>query len=165
MSPHQAIAVAVRLFAIWLAAYALRAMSAAMLAGHVDSRELVVPGAVCFLTLLVAVLLWFFPLTTARKLLAPVAATPAPAQGADTWLAVGCALIGLWLLATAIPSIIRDLLYLYFSSSDYDDSGEFRRWLAYRVVEVVIALWLIIGTKGIVKAFWWARNAGTSKAT
>lgn len=38
MSPHQSIAVAVRLFAIWLAAYALRTTSASMLGGHVDAR-------------------------------------------------------------------------------------------------------------------------------
>jgi hypothetical protein len=77
---------------------------------------------------------------------------------------MGCALIGLWLLASAIPSIVRDALYLYSSYSQNDDLVEFKHWLAYRFVEVTIALWLIFGARGFVKIFWWVRNAGTKKA-
>jgi len=170
MSPHQAIAVAVRLFAVWLAAYALRTASATFLGGsatvyggHIDTKGLIVAGIIGLLTLFVAAFLWFFPLTAAKKLLSPPAATPAPAETLDTWLAMGCALIGLWLLASAIPSMLRDALYLYSSFSQQDDLVDFRRWLAYRCVEVSIALWLIFGSRGFVKVFWWARNAGTKQ--
>jgi hypothetical protein len=170
MSPHQSIAVAVRLFAVWLAAYALRTASAIIFGGAatiysrpIDSRGLIVAGIIGILTLLVAAFLWFFPLTVAKKLLSSPAAA-APAETPDTWLAMGCALIGLWLLASAIPSIARDALYLYSSFSEPDDLVDFKRWLAYRCVEVMIALWLIFGSTGFVKLFWWVRNAGTRKA-
>jgi hypothetical protein len=170
MSPHQAIAVAVRLFAVWLAAYALRTASAIIFGGGatiysrpIDSRGLIVAGIIGILTLLAAIFLWFFPLTTAKKLLSPPV-TAAPAEAPDTWLAMGCTLIGLWLLASAIPSIVRDALYLYSSFPEHDDLVQFKRWLAYRFVEVIIALWLVFGSKGFVKLFWWVRNAGTKKA-
>jgi hypothetical protein len=164
MSPHQTIAVAVRLFAVWLAAYALQTASATFLDGRVATKGLVVAGIIGILTLLVAVLLWFFPLTTAKKLLSVPAENSASKESPDTWLAMGCALIGLWLLATAIPHIVRDSLYLYSSNSGYDDSVEYKHWLVYRFVEIVIAVWLIVGTGGFVKVFWWARSAGTKKA-
>ena len=171
MSPHQALAVAVRLFAVWLAACALRGASATFFGGpqtfyggEIDPKGLVVAGIIGFLTLLVAVLLWFFPLTVAKKLLSPQSATTAPPEVPGTWLAMGCALIGLWLLASAIPAIVRDALYLYSSLSEPDDLFEFKRWLAYRGVEVMIALWLIFGSRGFVKLFWWIRSAGTEKA-
>jgi len=113
----------------------------------------------------VALLLWIFPLTTAKKLLAPPVAEPAPAASPDTWLAMGCALIGLWLLATAIPVVVRDALYFYSSASEYDDFPGFRRWLIYRLVEILVAVWLIVGTKGFVKVFQWSRGAGINKST
>jgi hypothetical protein len=163
MSPHQTIAVAVRLFAVWLAAYALQTASATFLDARVATKGLVVAGIIGILTLLVALLLWFFPLTTAKKLLPGPAANFAPGETPDTWLAMGCALIGLWLLASAIPHVVRDALYLYSSNSSYDDSVEFKHWLAYRFVEIVVAVWLIVGTRGFVKVFWWARSAGTKK--
>ena len=164
MSPHQTIAVAVRLFAVWLAVYALQTASATFLDGRVATKGLVVAGIIGILTLLVAVLLWFFPLTTAKKLLSDPAANSAPGETPDTWLATGCALIGLWLLASAIPHIVRDALYLYSANSSYDDSVEFKHWVAYRFVEIVVAVWLIVGTGGFVKVFRWARSAGSKKA-
>jgi len=165
MSPHQTIAVAVRLFAVWLAAYALQTASAVFLDGRVATKGLVVAGILGTLTLFLAVMLWFFPLTTAKKLLSEPAAKDAPREAADIWFAMGCALIGLWLLASAIPHMVRDALLWYSLNSEDVHSLEFKRWLAYRLVEVIVALWLIVGTKGFVKAFWWARTVGTRKSS
>jgi len=164
MSPHQIIAVAVRIFAVWLVAYVLHTTGTIFLDSRVTTKELVVAGTVGVFTLLLAVILWFFPLTMAKKLLTEPAANTASRATADTWLAMGCALIGIWLLATAIPHIVRDAVYLHLLNSEYDDRGEFKRWLVYRGVEVIVALWLIVGTRGFVKVFWWARTVGTSKS-
>src|SRR5687767_1640413 len=129
MSPHQSVAVAVRLFAIWLAACTLRAASvtffggpATIYGGPIDTKGLIVAGIIGLLTLLVAAFLWFFPLSTAKKLLSSPVDTPTQAETPDSWLAMGCALIGLWLLASAIPFIVRDALMLYSSLSRFDDS-------------------------------------------
>jgi len=72
--------------------------------------------------------------------------------------------IVLLLLASAIPHIVRDALYLYSANSSYDDLVEFKSWVAYRFVEIVVAVWLIVGTGGFVKVFRWARSAGSKKA-
>ena len=169
MSPHQTIAVAVRLFAIWLAAYALRSASAVFFGaspygGRVSTNGLVVAVIICLLTVAAAALLWFFPLTAAKKLLSPSAATSDSAENKSTWLAMGCALIGLWLLASAIPSIARDALYFYSPAAPFEDKDGFGAWFAYRCVEVAVALSLLFGSRGFVKIFWWMQTAGTKKA-
>lgn len=163
MTPHQAIAVAVRVFAVWLAVSAMRSVSASFFGSHAETYGLMVAGVIAILTFLTALLLWFFPLTISKKLLSSHAAAPAPAETSDAWLAMGCALIGLWLLASAIPSVVRDALFVYSSSLQDDELGGYKRWLIYRFVEVALALWLIAGTRGIIKVFSWLRSAGTSK--
>jgi len=170
VSPHQTIAVAVRLFAIWLAAYALRTSSAVLFGGsatpyggRVGTTGLVASAIVGLLTVAAAVLLWFFPLTAAKKLLSAPAATPDLAEGQSTWLAMGCALIGLWLLASVIPSIARDALYFYLPSAPFEVKEGLGAWFAYRCIEVAVALYLIFGSKGFVKVFWWTRTVGTKK--
>jgi hypothetical protein len=132
--------------------------------GPIDTKGLILAGIIGLLTLLVAAFLWFFPLSTAKKLLSPPAAAPAPAETADTWFAMGCALIGFWLLASAIPFIVRDTLMLYSSLTRFDDSDGLALWLAYRGAEVAFALWLIFGARGFVRLFRWIRTAGTKKA-
>jgi hypothetical protein len=163
MTPHQGIAVALRVFAIWLALTTMRSVSGTFFGSRVDHEGLIAAGVIAFLTFMVALLLWFFPLTISKKLLSSPAATPAPTETPDTWLAMGCALIGLWLLASAIPSMVRDALFVYSSSLQDDELGGYQRWLVYRFVEVALALWLIAGTRGIIKVFSWLRNAGTGK--
>jgi hypothetical protein len=171
MSPHQVIAVAVRLFAIWLAVHALRTASALLSGGaatfpraRLDGEGLVLAAIISFLTLAVAALLWFFPLTVAKKLLSAPATPSAPAEAPGTWFATGCTLIGVWMLGSAVPVIVRDAFYFHSSYSEYGDTEGFKPWFAWRCVEVVIALWLIFGANGFAKSFAWLRTAGTRKA-
>ena len=157
MSPHQIIAVAARLFAVWLAIH---------LPGQVYEVLFAEPSArlfvVCiFIIEVVAMLaLWFSPHTIARRLLSvSTPETPAPSS-ADTWLRMGCALIGLWVLATSFPKLIVDAFGMYFIK---DDDPSLQRAVLYYLAEVAIAVWLILGGSGFREVFWWARNAGVSK--
>ena len=108
MSPHQAVAVAVRIFAAWLGITVLRD-----LASFAFLRQSDIPGygfaviVVALAALLVAAL-WFFPGTIAGKLLSPDNARPEAAASPDLWLAIGCALLGLWMLTSALPTLIFD---------------------------------------------------------
>ena len=108
---------------------------------------------------LLALGLWRFPLTVARKLLSPRAEPPSDGAEPDTWLAMGCALMGLWLLTKAISSVARDLLFFTsgFEGGYYDDA---KLWIGIYLPETIIGLWLIFGAKGFRRLFWWARNAG-----
>jgi hypothetical protein len=109
MSPHQAIAVALRLFAVWLAIYVARDMMALYLEGNKqhDPHSLWIAITMLVLAAAFVLVLWFFPRSIARTLLStnvPDAPQPSPP---DLWLAMGCALIGLWLLTSALPALVH----------------------------------------------------------
>ena len=112
MSPHQITAVAVRLLAIWL--FALIAMNVPYyflntpLQGESDSILVFVVGAA--LVALLALALWKFPLIVSRKLLSSNTQEPETQQQPDMWLAMGCALMGLWMLASTIPAFVQSLV-------------------------------------------------------
>jgi hypothetical protein len=162
MSPHQAVAVALRLFAVWLGIYAFRTV-----VSFAYVRESAVPGfgaAVAFLalTVLLVIALWFFPRSIAGKLLSPDNAKPEAPANPDLWLAMGCALLGLWMLTSALPSLVLVTYALLYIDATSDDTS-LKRSVLYYVVEIAIALWLIFGAKGFRKMFWWAQHAGYTK--
>jgi hypothetical protein len=78
---------------------------------------------------------------------------------------MGCALIGLSMLTTALPRLVMQTFALYQAASDvaYSGTGGLKSWAIYYVVEVAIALWLMFGARGFRRLFWWAQNAGLSK--
>jgi hypothetical protein len=163
MSPHQAVAVAVRIFAAWLGIAVLRD-----LASFAFVRQSDMPGygfalALLVLTALFIAALWLFPGLIARRLLSPDNAKPEPSTSPDLWLAMGCALLGLWLLISALPTLVFDTYALAHISSGSEDPGNLRQSAVYYLVEVGIALWLVFGAKGFRRLFWWARNAGYKK--
>jgi hypothetical protein len=164
VTPHQTIAVAVRLFAIWLlVCFVTKLIAFASQFSWQDSPRKHVAIVLISAVIAVAVLaLWFFPYTIARRLLrtsgtdptASVASTPP-----DTWLAMGCALLGLWVLTASLPALIRDLVILN-SSDTGTDTSDIRHWLLYELVRVALGVWLLFGAKGFRRIFWWARYAG-----
>jgi hypothetical protein len=162
MSPYQTVAVAVRLFAIWLGIYALRSVLSYSIMFRTGTRGLGVSVMFSALTGLLAVALWLFPRSVAGKLLSREASEGDKSATPDLWLAMGCALLGLWILTTAIPTFALDTYALIYIGEGADGS-EFKRSLLYSRGEDVIGLWLAFGAKGFRKLFWWTRNAGYNK--
>ena len=162
MSPHQTVAVAVRLFAVWFAIYVMREASAFYLQGRAqrDPYVLLIVLGVLALALAFIAVLWFFPRSIAQGLLPGAGAQPQPPASADTWLAMGCGLIGLWLLTSALPALTRNSLLLYLYRDAGSDTTNLRIGLYYYSAELVVAAWLICGARGFRKIFWWLRNAG-----
>jgi hypothetical protein len=115
---------------------------------------------------MVAVLaLWLFPLTIARSLLrAAGEERPPPSSSPDLWLGMGCALIGLWLLATSLPALLLDWFVLAQANS-YDETTSLRHSVFYYAAEIAIAAWLLVGARGFRELFWWLRRAGVSKTS
>lgn len=164
MSPYQAVAVAVRVFAVWLGIYVLR--TAASFA-FTPSRE--VPGfgvaaAIVALTGVLVALLWFFPGSIARKILSADNATADSTASPDLWLSMGCALLGLWMLTSAVPSLVLDGYALIYVDAAADNS-ELKRSVLYILIQIVIALWLVLGAKAFRRFFWWLRTAGYAKSS
>jgi hypothetical protein len=75
---------------------------------------------------------------------------------------MGCALLGLWMLTSALPSLVLVTYALLYIDATSDDTS-LKRSVLYYVVEIAIALWLIFGAKGFRKMFWWAQHAGYTK--
>jgi hypothetical protein len=164
VTPYQIVAVALRLFAVWLGLQALRTVPAFFTVSGFQSPSYVYMTFMLALTAVVILTLWFFPRTIAGKLLPPREgqSSLAPPVTADTWLAMGCSLIGLWTLTTTLPRLVYDIFVLN-SMSSYDDRSQLEHWVVYNLVELAIAVWLVLGGKGVKKVFWWAQNAGTRK--
>jgi len=167
MTPHQTLAVAVRLFAVVIALYAARELLSYLIAfGQVNDS--IAPGLVVGVLLLfgaAAAVLWFFPKSVARGLLASSNDAPAAPSTPDAWLAVGSALIGLWLAASAFAILARNLslLFLFWSDARIDRS-DFLGGILYGAAELVAGLALMFGATRIRNFLVWARTAGLPKS-
>ena len=166
MSPQQIVAVMARLFAIWIVIHLPGQAYEILFPSTRDadqSTRLFALGGFA-LEILASLALWFFPLTIARKLLRSSSDERPPPSSSDLWLGMGCALIGLWLLATSLPALVINIFILGSAlTASGDLSSSLRQNLLYYLAEVAIAAWLILGATGFQKVFWWARNAGVSK--
>jgi hypothetical protein len=78
MSPYQAVAVAVRLFAVWLGLDVLRSWASFAFVRQSDVPGLGVAVAFLVLTAFLVIVLWFFPRSIAGKLLSPDSTKPEP---------------------------------------------------------------------------------------
>lgn len=162
MLPHQVAAVAIRLFAIWLGITALRMLPSLLIVGKGKTPGYVYGLFFFALTAVISLLLWFFPSLVVGRVASRPLENDTPASS-DTWLAMGCALLGLWMLTYAVPALVRDTFVLQSAESDYSDTSNIKSWVLYNLVEVAIALWLIFGARGFRRLFWWARSAGLRK--
>jgi len=162
MMPRQVLIVAIRLFSLCLGLAALRMLPSLLFAGKSFAQGHSYGFFFFALNTVIAVSLWLVPGLVAGRLISDPVGQSEPAS-ADTWLAMGCALIGLYILTSAFPALLRDVLVLQSAESLYSDNPTMKSWILYNLVEVAIALWLVFGGAGFRRLFWWARRAGLSK--
>src|SRR6266852_3182699 len=163
MTPHQTLAVAVRLFAIVFAIYIVRELLAFYVSAHERGGPyaLAIAATVSVLAVLFLVVLWFFPRTIARGLLPLSSDTPAQPSPPDIWFATGSGLIGLCLMAFAVPALARNSLVIYLFRSESVDMSGLRSGLLYYSIQFVVGVGLLFGANGLRKVFLWVRNAGS----
>ncbi len=162
MLPREVVAVAIRLFAICLGLSVLRMLPSLLITPEARPPGYAYDFFIVGVTAALAFALWFFPRLVAGKLISGRSERNATTS-ADTWLAMGCALIGLWMLTNAVPALIRDAFVLQSAASELSDTANIKSWVLYNFVEVAIALWLAFGATGFRQLFWWARSAGLGK--
>ena len=162
VTPHQTVAVALRLFAVWIGLQALMTLPAFFQPNGSDAPGYVYALFLFALTGVLVLVLWFFPGAITAKLLSPQDAQPQSSAPPDTWLAMGCSLLGLWIFTNRVPRLVFDLFILK-SMENYQEHSQILRGIIYELIEVAIALWLVLGAKGFRKIFWWAQNAGVRK--
>ncbi len=156
MTPQQLVGLGLRLLAIWLAITTLEAMLSLPFAlrswGEMrpDATGVAIFGyAMSGWWLLVAVLLWFFPMWTAHKLIPRTRfenkLNVQPLEAAR----VGCALMGLWLLINNLSGLMSSVYRVVFFQPDNNVSvlraltPDDRLSFAVAIGETVFALVLI----------------------
>ena len=169
MPKGQVVGIAVRLFAIFLALETLRYASSLLpyaAAPPPNNISFVFIGTLALFPILAAVLLWFFPLSVAAKLIPDIKSQgqhgPLGAGGIEV---VAFSVLGLWVLTTAIRDIFYWVTFVYqvknsgLGNADLspDNVGN----IVATVVELVIGFWLLLGSKGLLGVIRRARQAGT----
>ncbi len=165
MNPHQTLAVTVRLVAIWLFLYATSTMTGSYVEAHKYSApDSLLPILMGFgFVIIVCGLLWFFPLFVAKRILPASAIDNAQPNVFDSWFSVGCSLIGVWVLAKAIPALISYIIGNYLGQKLWPDSfvvnPDWVLLVSFNVFQLIVGFWLFMGGKGLKKILHWARNA------
>jgi hypothetical protein len=164
MTPRQIVTVALRVLAIWLGIEVLRFLPSFFVVDTSD-RAFIYTLFTLAITGVFSLALWFFPQTFAGRILSSDAVTSPPSVTPDMWLAMGCSLIGLWLLSTTLPRLAVDIFAFNLMSAASGSDPTITRSIIYYVAEVIIGLWLILGARGFRTLFWWAQNAGINKTS
>lgn len=161
MSPIQAVAVAVRLFALWFAIFFGRTAPGyyIQIRDFDDTLASAIGIAVVLLALAFVVFLWFFPRTVARAILPAADPVLASRPSEEAWFRVGCGLLGLWLLTGALPGVARHVFLLYYAQRTQMSLPESSAGtLVYYGTEIAVAAWLLLGGAGVLRLWQWARN-------
>ena len=165
MTPHQALALSVRLFVVWFALVTLRV--AFVFFGNWRSFEgydvlwVVIGGFVVTAGILFA--LWRFPNPIARGLLPDTNDVPAQTASYRKWFTLVAALIGLWFVASAIAPVLRNLsvMYIFQPELTYPErSRQLQVGIFYYLVEASVGLCLLFGANAVTRFVWWVRRAG-----
>ena len=157
LSREDLVAVGVRLFSVFLFLGVIKQVPGVVQFFAVDDqgRAWAIFNALALLSgALICVLLWFFPLSIARRLL-PVMREPRtePPMDASLALSTGLTLMGVWVLAYGIVDAIywftlfirtRQALAAYFEWSHEHVAN-----VLATLAELIIGLWLVFGSTGI----------------
>jgi len=167
MHPKQAVALGVRLFAIWVFITLITRVPgnvALLQKWGGDVLGVIIFVSASAILLVVCVVLWLFPVGVAGKLLPDADNPPAQPSSADEWFSVGCRLLGLWTVVDTLPSLFFYYLPVGIVSKHPDMAGvwhEDYKWsVASLIAEVVLGIWLLLGARGLLGLLRWARSVG-----
>jgi len=167
MTSAQIVGLGVRLFAIWLVVSVLQHVPYMwQFSDSVESHTsvYVVTLAVGVLLLLLAVAIWFFPLTVAKALIPASSKTDYVKVPLEQAQSVGFTLLGLWVLANAIPDSLYWIFMQYQASVPelkFELGTRHYASVVSTAVRVMLGIWLLFGARGLLGVLRWARSAGT----
>jgi hypothetical protein len=167
MTSAQIVGLGVRLFAIWLVVSVLQHVPLMwQFSASVESSgsTYVVTVAVGALLLVLAAGLWFFPLAVANTLIPSSSKTDYVQLSLDQAQSVGFTLLGLWVLASAVPDSFY-WLFMIYQASVPETLFELRTSnyasMVSTAVRLILGIWLLFGARGLLGLLRWARSAGT----
>lgn len=156
LSPNQVVALAARLFAIWLAvsSFQLAGLDVAMSGNPVSAQIVLILIALAMAA--VAILIWRYPIAVAHTLLKDL--KPSTTNlGTDDLALVACIVLGLWLfVASVLPALLRQLsmVTIIFSSGFNLESLQTRGLVTLVIALVNAAIsWVLIFRARAVSAY------------
>jgi len=165
----QIVGLVVRVFAVFLVVnnlfYAARVIDYAMSKpDHYIAMALNL--VLAFVPTFVAIFLWFFPLAVATKLIPDVgnASVQAP-MGAEELEVVAYSVVGLWVLTAALPDALYWAVLYYRAKADPAMSPNLPPASIAAMLltggKLVLGIWLMLGSRGLVGLIRRIRYAGT----
>ena len=165
MSPNQSLVVVVRLFALWLISYYITAAPWIFVQSRrlsQDSTALYTLGA-AVIVLALSAALWYFASWIAGRLIFGSSKVEGQTGAFDSWFSVGCALIGLWVLAKAIPALLHYFIANFMGSNMFPNTymitPEWHLTAIFNAIQLFFGLALFLGGKSLGKIILWVRNA------
>ncbi len=167
MHKTEFVAIGVRLFAIALAIYSIKNFPGMYMyfdSQNDQSAANLYAGLFVFM-LLLAALLWHFPLSVASKIIPETGNNETTVSWSEKdLLTVGLILIGVYLFYYVISDAIYWLYVLNIAQSytgmEIELNSDQKARIYSTAVEFILSLSLIIGAKGISNAVWYLRHAG-----
>jgi len=161
MSPNQSLVVVVRLFALWLIGYYITAAPLFYVQTKRFSPLYTLGAAVIVLALSAA--LWYFASWIAGHLVSNSNKVAEQPSAFDSWFSVGCALIGLWVLAKAIPALLHYFIANFMGSNMFPNTymvtPEWRLTAIFNIIQLFFGLALFLGGRSLNKIVLRVRNA------
>lgn len=165
MQPNQSLVVVVRLFALWLVGYYITTTPWFFVQTQKYSPEsavLLTLGASA-IALSLSAALWYFAPWIASRLMSGINKPEKPDTSFEGWFSVGCALIGLWVLAKAIPALLHYFIANFIGSASFPNSymvtPEWHLTAIFNAIQLLFGLVLFFGARGLNKVVLWVRNA------
>lgn len=151
MTPQQLIAIAIRLFAIWLIILSFRYLSSvpAYFAYKGEIAERIYQAYIMAAAYIIpAIFLWLFPMTTAKKIIPALDQNTVLEFKAIDLARVGCALIGLWLFAKSSTGLFGNIISMFIENASLQDfEPPMKVEFGVLVFEFVLAVLLIIKSR------------------
>ena len=165
MSPNQSLVVVVRLFAIWLVGYYITTAPlfyVQTIDFSPDSAVLYTLGAAA-IVLALSIALWHFASWIAKRLIPGSSQVEEQPAAFDSWFSVGCALIGLWVLAKAIPALLHYFIANFLGAgmfpNTYTVTPEWHLTAIFNTIQLLFGVALFLGGNLLNKIMLRIRNA------
>lgn len=156
MTKEQIVGLAVKLFAVFLFIYGLRAVPG-FISFSDDANGFAgywwIAGSYVLVFVCLALLLWFFPVTVARKLLPKDDRKPGEANFTLKDIdIIAYSVLGVWILTTTIPNAIYWIVVLatlaHKGLIPYMSHTRLASVIA-TVTQFCLGVWLMLGAKGL----------------
>lgn len=140
MTPHQIVGLSVRLFSIWLLIFSLQINGyVSALNNQPGVEQMVIQYWLVGFVVLLAILLWFFPMAVAHKLIPKTQYQNTLSVPSQEMVHVACVIFSLWLfLVKLLPAVAYYIPLVIYISHEKHSSLEYKEFHFLKIAPLVI---------------------------